>query len=332
MGHRNSMAHWHQHAFGFLADGSRVMTVTIKGDLLGKRAFPAVLVCRPAGLYRLWRSGRSRLLAPGFTWPVDNRYETEYCLRPHVPKAWGSQHGSQCVIQPIPPRLLTDGPCLARRLCAWVRTERAARTEHALRDYVEIGGAAALPVATTWRPAVLTTVPCTDIVVHAVDSGVLARRLARGLERIYVSEMAWLRVPRLEATLRALAQQFPARLALVKAERYENIAKIMGLGAYPRAAEYQFIGNQLFDQYAEDFGYDKHDNPNALDDFTRLRVGDIPRHLRMLWMRELPLTLAAWDGLDEAGVQGLVRQAGVERAAQVQRGMQVLAQTLDSKS
>lgn len=214
------MKHWSQHSYGYLPDGSRVMLTSVVADYPSRRKFPVVLQCRPDGLWRLWRDGSSRLLAPGYVWPNDSKephHKAETSLQQHLPKAWGLQHLSSCVIQQIPKRILnakTDN--LARLLIAWFFNEPIAFGSLSPANLV-LRPFAVLPQAPLWRPVAITVVPNTDVVVHALNTGVLLQRLKRGLERIYVSEMAWIRAPRIEASLRALAHRFPERLVLVKA-------------------------------------------------------------------------------------------------------------------
>jgi len=323
---------WHQHSFGFLSDGSRIMLVTVRDGYPGRRNFPAVLVCRQDGLYRLWRNGRSQLLAPGYTWPTatKSKWKAEESLRAFVPKAWGSQWGSGCVIQPIPDRiLLASTSNLARLLIAWfynterVFSARIGRMDRQLRP-MEL-----LPVTPLWHPVAVTVVPNTDVVVRALHSGVLLQRLKRGLERIYVSEMAWVRAPRIEVTLRALAHRFPERLVLVKAETYGLLSSALKVKRV-RACEYQFVGYQLQGQYEDDFGYDKFDNPSALVGMAQLRVGDIPRGSRMLWLHELPVGFEQWGELNVDGINELQNQAAERRVAQDKQASDALARTFQA--
>ena len=305
------------------------MLVTVREDYPGRRTFPAVLVCRPDGLYRLWRNGRSQLLAPGYTWPTvtKSKWKSEESLRAFVPTTWGSQHGSICVIQSIPDRILLARTAnLARLLIAWfynterVFSARIGRMDRQLRP-MEV-----LPTAPLWHPVAITVVPNTDVVVRALHSGVLLQRLKRGLERIYVSETAWIRAPRIEVTLRALAHRFPERLVLVKAETYALLSNALKVKRV-RACEYQFVGYQLQGQYEDDFGYDKFDSPSALVGMAQLRVGDIPRGSRLLWLHELPLHFERWAGLDVDGIDELQNQAAERRSAQERQASEALART-----
>jgi hypothetical protein len=320
------MRNWHLYASGHLLDGAHVLLALIRVDYPSRREFPAVLVCRLDGLYRLWRNGNERLLAPGVVWLI----ESETSLRQHVPKVWGIQHRSGGVIQQIPARILnarTDN--LARLLIAWYFNEsatfaaRCGQIEQRLRPLVQ------LPAAPLWRPVAITVVPNTDVVVRALDAGVLLLRLKGGLERIYVSEMAWIRAPRIEASLRALAHRFPERLVLVKAENYGLLSAALKIRRV-RASEYQFIGCQLQSQYEDDFDYDKFDNPSALADMFRLRIGDIPRGSGMLWLHELPVDFEQWKGLDIDGMLNLEKQARERRTIQDKEASEALAQTLKS--
>lgn len=293
------MTHWHQHSFGHLPDGSRVMLVVVASGYPSWKEIPAVLMCRPDGLYRLWRNGKGRLLAPGYFWPGKSdqaRQEAETSLCQHVPRAWGIQRRSGGVIRQIPERILNARTenC-GRLLIAWFFCQHVAfgalcaRTEQLLRPLV------VLPVAPFWRPVAITVVPNTDVVVRALHTGVLLQRLKRGLERIYVSEMAWIRAPRIEASLRALAHRFPERLVLIKAESYGFLNSALRIKRV-RASEYHCVGYQLQCQYEADFGYDKFNNPSALVGMLRLRIGNIPRGSRMLWMHELVVDFEQWAG------------------------------------
>lgn len=192
------------------------------------RTFEAVLICTDRGLHRLWRNGRSRLLATAFEWPALTRGEAEKRLGPLVPKAWGTQRSSGCVLRQIPPWILKARTTnLARLLLGWSRAEQTARTDRVLRDCQPMPLALPLPPAPLWRPVAITVMPSTDLVVRALHSGVLLERLKRGLERIYVSQMAWLRAPSIEVALRALAHRFPTRLVLVRTATYKSDSRIL---------------------------------------------------------------------------------------------------------
>lgn len=317
------MTHWHQHAWGDLPDGSRVMVITVAAEYRPggrNREFQAVLICREDGLYRLWRDGRSRLLASGYQWPKFQRGEAENSLRLIVPSTWGTQRSSGCVLRQIPPWILKAKTAnLARLLLAWYRTDQAARSERFLRDYQPMPLAVALPLA-------ITVIPSTDLVVRALHSGVLLERLKRGLERIYVSQMAWLRAPSIEVALRALAHRFPTRLVLVRAEAYKSVSRILRVRRV-RAAEYQFVGSQLRERYLEDFDYDKWTNQAALDDMIRLRIGEIPRACTMLWLHEIPVAFDHWPALDVEGMLGLEHAEAERCAAQDRKSMDAITFT-----
>lgn len=234
------MTHWHQHAWGDLPDGSRVMVITVAAEYRpggSNREFQAVLICREDGPHRLWRDGRSRLLASGYQWPKLQRGEAEKSLRLIVPRKWGTQRSSGCVLRQIPPWILKAKTAnLAQLLLAWYRTEQTARSDRVLRDCQPMPLALPLPPAPLWRPVAITVMPSTDLVVRALHSGVLLERLKRGLERIYVSQMAWLRAPSIEVALRALAHRFPTRLVLVRTETYKSDSRILRVSRV-RAAE-----------------------------------------------------------------------------------------------
>ena len=327
------MRHWHQHSFGYLPDGSRVMIALIRADNPGRREFPAVLVCRSDGLYRLRRNGNSHILAPGYSWPCESKIlfrEAETSLGQHVPKAWGIQNRSGGVIQQIPERILnarTEN--LARLLMAWYFNKQVTSAARCARLGQHLRPSAPLPAAPLWRPVAITVVPNTDVVVHALDTGVLLLRLKHGLERIYVSEMALIRAPRIEASLRALANRFPERLVLVKAVLYGALNSAFKIRRV-RASEFQFIGCQLQRQYEDDFDYDKFDNPSALAGMFRMRIGDIPRGSGMLWLHELPVDFKEWKGLDIDGMFRLEEKARERRALQDKRAREVLDQILKS--
>lgn len=128
------MTHWHQHACGDLPDGSRVMVVSVEADDWRRhktRSFEAVLICTADGLHRLWRNGRSRLLAPGYLWPrLQRAEEAEKSLGSLVPKSWGTQRDGGCVIKNLPGWILKARTAnLARLLLAWSRSDAAAHTE-----------------------------------------------------------------------------------------------------------------------------------------------------------------------------------------------------------
>lgn len=138
------------------------------------RTFEAVLICTDRGLHRLWRNGRSRLLATAFEWPALTRGEAEKRLGPLVPKAWGTQRSSGCVLRQIPPWILKARTTnLARLLLGWSRAEQTARTDRVLRDCQPMPLALPLPPAPLWRPVAITVMPSTDLVVRALHSGVL---------------------------------------------------------------------------------------------------------------------------------------------------------------
>ena len=309
------------------------MVALVRADYPGRREFPAILVCRPDGLYRLWRNGQSRLLAPGYTWPKDSKakgHEAETSLCQHVPKPWGIQQRSSGVIRQIPDRLLNvNTQNLARLLIAWFFNEQVTFAARYARMGQQLRPSAPLPAASPWRPVAITVVPNTDVVVHALDTGVLLLRLKRGLERIYVSEIAWIRAPRIEASLRALAHRFPERLVLVKAVSYGSLNSALKIRRV-RASEFQFIGCQLQSQYEDDFGYDKFDSPSALVGIFRLRIGDIPRGSGMLWLHELPVDFEQWKVLDIDGMLHLEEKARERRVLQDKRASAALGQTLKS--
>jgi hypothetical protein len=315
---------WHQYAFGHMADGSRVMLVQVDGDLRRSRRFSAVLICREDGLHRLWRDGRSQLLASGFIWPQSQAPNAEYSLRPHVPKYWGKQHGSTAVVQELPHWLLRSKTVsLARLLIAWYRANHAVSVERIKRIGIALQPWSVLPDAPSWSPVAITLVPNTDVVVRAVHSGVLLRRLKLGLERIYISEMAWIRAPSIKVTLLALAHRFAERLVLVKALTYEQCCVALGITRV-RACEFQFIGQQLQDRYEADYTHESADTENHLQPMVRMRIGEVPRGIQMLWMQQLQVDFEKWDGLDANGMLGIEKAAHERRKGQNQRAVAAL--------
>ncbi len=310
------------------------MLCCIRSDYRPYRSFPALLICRADGLYRLWRTGRSKLLAPEFVWPGSSdskKWDDEISLRAHVPKAWGTQCGSSCVLQKFPQWVLRGQTInLARLLIAWYFAERASRCASNQRTAQPIRPDGVLPVARLWRPVALTLVPNTDVVVRAIHSGVLSQRLQCGLERIYVSQMAWIRAPRIEQTLRGLADHFPERLVLVKAKSYTPMQQMLSIKS-TRAAEYQFIGSQLQAQYEDDFGYDKYVNPGALEGIFRLRIGDIPRGSTFIWLHQMTADLEQWSGLDIDGIRHIERHFNYLRDEQDRKAGDALTLILKKK-
>ena len=245
--------------------------------------------------------------------PLSN---AEHSLRPHAPKYWGTQHGSTCVIQGLPYWLLrskTDN--LARLLIAWYRANQAVFVERAKRIDAALHPWSVLPDSPIWSPVAITLVPNTDIVVRAVHSGVLLRRLKLGLERIYISEMAWIRAPSIEVTLRALAHRFPKHLVLVKALGYEQCCVALRMTRV-RACEYQFIGQQLQDRYEADYPAKRDKIKPPLQPMVRMRIGDVPRGIEFLWTHELQLDFKMWDGLDAIGMLGMEQIALEQRKDQ----------------
>lgn len=179
------------------------------------------------------------------------------------------------------------------------------------------------PGGARWRPVAITVMPGTDQVVRALHSGVLLERLKRGFERIYISQMAWIRSPSIEVALRALAHRFPSKLVLVRAQAYKSISRILKVRQV-RAAEYQFVGSQLRERYLEDFDHDKWDNPAAIRGMIRLRIGEMPRGTRMLWLNEIPVALDHWAALDVDGLLSLEQAEEDRCAAQSKKAMEAI--------
>jgi hypothetical protein len=322
------MTHWHQYAFGHLPNGDRVMLVIVTRDYFQSKCFPAVLICRSDGLFRLWRNGRtpgsqrSGLLAPGLTWSSER--DAENALRAHVSKTWGTQHSSMCVLRTIPKRLLrANTPNLARLLIAWYFTSDAMFSERAKRMWSALRSDSVMPVSPLRKSVALTIVPNTDVVIQAVHSGALLARLKLGLERIYISEYVWIHSPKMEVVLRALQARFPERLVLVKAENYHDDSRAAKVKR-TRAQEYQFIGEQLQDCYEKELGYDRNYNTQPLEGVLCFRVGEVPQGTQLLWIRQMKLPFGQWEGLDVAGMLEIERQAQERRDAQDKRSMAVL--------
>ncbi|MFZ4539983.1 hypothetical protein [Propionivibrio sp.] len=312
------MNSWHQYAVGHLADGSRVMLVQVCGDFKRSRRFVALLICLADGLHRLWRDGRSQLLAPGYVWPQTQEPNAEYSLRPHVPKYWGKQHGSTTVVQELPHWLLRSNTNnLARLLIAWYRANHAVFVERVKRIDIALRPWPVLPDSPTWSPVAITLVPNTDVVVRAVHSGVLLRRLKLGLERIYISEMASIRAPSIKVTLLALAHRFAERLVLVKALAYEQCCVALRMTRVS-ACEYQFIGQQLQDRFETDY------TQNPIQTMLRMRIGDVPRGVKVLWMNQLQVDFEVWDGLDVNGMLEMEKVAHERRNEKSRRAVAAL--------
>jgi len=320
---------WLQHSYGHLLDGSRVMLAVIRRD---DRAgeIPAVLLCNQDGLYRLWRNGRRQLLVPGFVWPTEKKgvlVRAEDSLRSHMPKHWGTQRGSICVLEKIPGWVLRAQHAktsnIARVLIAWYCVGEKVSAAPGNRAETEIRPNSLLPQAPMWHPVAITVIPNTDVVVRALHSGVLLQRLKLGLERIYISEMAWIRAPKLEASLKALAHRFPQRLVLVKASTFGWLAQILRVSRV-RAAEFQFIGGQLQGRYEDDFGYDQLWNTAPLQGIFLFCVGDIPRGVKMLFTYQLPVDFDKWDGLDINGMISIKKADEDWCAAQSERSVKAL--------
>jgi hypothetical protein len=324
------MTHWHQYAFGHLPNGDRVMLVIVTRDYFQSKCFPAVLICRSDGLYRLWRSGRasgshrSCLLAPGFTWSSDR--DAENALRAHVSKTWGTQHSSMCVLRAIPKRLLrANTPNLARLLIAWYFTSDAMFSERVGRAWSALRSDSVMPVSPLRKSVALTIIPNTDVVIQAIHSGVLLARLKLGLERIYISELVWILSPKMEVVLRALQARFPERLVLVKAENYHDDPRAIKMKR-SRAQEYQFIGEQLQDCYEKELSYDRNYNTQPLEGVLCFRVGEVPRGTRLWWIHQMKLPFGQWAALDVAGMLQMEEVAQARRDAQNKRSMAVLTE------
>lgn len=339
------MTHWSLWAAGHLADGTRLMIVKIcrqewkHGYRNRNVTFTVVLACRPEGLFRLWRNRPEKLIGPGFVWPdvvpasdtaVGTLHSEERRLGGVLPTHWGTPNTS--LRRRIPDRILLSGSAnIGRLLLAWAKSMDDVFGAMVARSDKQVLPGLLLPPSPLYRPVAIVIIPNTDVVVRAVHSGVLLNRLKNGLERIYVSEMAWIRAPSLKAPLMALAHRFPTRLVLVKAQRYQVLSMRMKIKRV-RAAEYQFIGYQLQYRYEDDFGYDKFDSPKALDGMFRLRIGDLPRGHKLLWIHEQEVAFDAWAELDVNGMQRFEEIADQRRKDQSKRTAEALRLTLNAQT
>ena len=325
------MTNWHIHSQGRLPNGSHVVIATVRSGWPSVREFPAVLLCAPEGLVRVWSHRPSKLLAASYRWPECKFYDAEMTLRPHIPTHWGVQHGSSCVIRQIPDRILSSNTSnLGRLLHAWFKSEQVGFSQRVLGSGERELTSDKMPDSPFYRPVGLTLIPNTEVVVQAIHTGVLLNRLQLGIERIYVSEMAWIRVPKIEHTLRALQRRFPRNLVLVKAARYKLLESALQI-TRAGACEYQFIGMQLEEKCQSDFGHDKFTNPHALRGMIGLRVGNVPRGTRMLFMRQIPVEFDVWKNLDVDGLLDIERAAGRERSKQQKAAAEALATLLRSQ-
>jgi hypothetical protein len=335
--------HWSLWAVGYLADGTKLMIVKVSRDewKRGFRniTFAAVLACRPEGLFRLSRNRPEKLIGPGFIWPAEmsandtgaqNKHSKERCLSAILPKYWGTARYSTELKTRIPGRILQSGSAnMGRLLLLWTKCVDDTFGAMVARSDKQFLPGLPLPPSPLCRPVAIVTIPNSDVVVRALHSGALLKRLKNGLERIYVSEMSWIRAPSMEAPLTALAHRFPTRLVLVKAQRYQVSSMSMKIKRV-RAAEYQCIGYQLQYRYEDDFGYDKYKSPKALLGMFRFRIGDLPRGHKLLWIHEQEVAFDVWPDLGVNGMQRFEELAGQRRKAQSNRAAEAMRLTLKS--
>lgn len=332
--------HWNIYATGTDPTGRQFFVVDLDEDRCGyeygpgyppPRSFAAVLMLEAGRLWRLRPRGRATLLAREFA-PLDLArigLREDERLRPVAPNAWGMQRGCLCVHKPLPSWLLkrdmaTPAP-VAHLLLAWMRADNAARMHKALqRHRLYDPHAKAQPWDRSQpAPAAVTTIPSTDVVVRALDSGVLLERLQRGLERIYVSELALIRAPRHRPALTALARRFAGRLAIVPLPEGDAAGVAFRRMTRPRAYEYASVGFWLRDQYYEDFAY------MAPFPAMALRVGNIPRGSKgLLWAHEWIVPFEERATLDARGLKREAAKAALQLRGQNKGARDALAAVL----
>ena len=181
-----------------------------------------------------------------------------------------------------------------------------------------------LPKAVSWRPPVITTVPCTPVVIDALHNGVLRKRLEVGFERIYISDMALIRAPSCAQKLLHLAQEFPAQLVIIPISDDLIYAETLKLKR-ALAIEYFFMGRDLTNAYEQEFGFDRLWNNRVLDDVHCIRIGDIPRGTSFTILHEQPAPYRAWGDLDMEGVRRIMHVARFERKRQSDRAMRAMS-------
>lgn len=330
---------WGIYASGVLPDGAMALLIEIRS---GKQRWSwdakvfTLVICEVHGIFRLRTNGSTKRLGNASLLPMSlhsNRRELLNLLSPHMPSAWGKSEDMLSIS--IPERVLqSNSPNLARLLLAWSKVQevlarsKSLTSERLLTDAV-------LPHPYDRRvkvahPVAITIIPSTYVVIEALNTGILVERLKLGLERIYISEMNWIRTPRMRAPLLALQRRFAGRLVLVKAQAFNRIAEILNVRRWS-AAEYQFIGDQLKERYQNDFGYDKYENPKALSGMYRYRVGDVPRGHAMLWMGELDVSLQNWVNFDIDAMKAREVEVDMARSIQGQRAQKAMARLVPPK-
>jgi hypothetical protein len=296
------------------------MICIVRNEANYRRRFPVVLLCKSDGLYRLYKDARQRPWACGYIWPVaENLQNQNKSLVPHVPKMWGVQRNSACIIEPLPRWLFrpSAGTNLGRLLLTWFQVSETVFRARSRTSECELLPGVELWAAPVWHPVAITIIANTDVVVKALHSGALLERLKLGLERIYISEFSWIRAPSIEASIKALAARFPEKLVLVKAKSDRLIEKTMGIRR-PRAVEYQLVGRQLQDRYEDDFGC-------GTQGMFKLRVGDVPRGSTLLWTHQLRVEFEKWTELTIVGLSKLQIEAKGARDQQNKRASKLLA-------
>jgi hypothetical protein len=181
-----------------------------------------------------------------------------------------------------------------------------------------------LPKAVLWRPPVITTVPGTRVVMDALHTGVLRKRLELGFERIYISDMALIRAPSYAQKLLHLAQEFPAQLVIIPISDDIIYAETLKLKR-ALGIEYFFMGRDLTNAYEEEFGFDRLWNNRVLDDVHCIRIGDIPKGTSFIILHEQPAPYRDWRNLDMEGVRRIMHAARFERKRQSDRAMKAMA-------
>ncbi len=273
-----------------------------------RRRFYAVLVLHSDGrLERYRRDGKVVPLATAVYWPKPPM--AERVLQGFAPRAWGSQDDSACIIKNLPVWLLRRPHGIARRVIAWKAMYERTQLQNAFFSCIPMRNVG-LPLDEPWAgryPPVITVIPTTDVLVQALNTGTLLRRLTYGMERIYVSEFACIRAPSIQPALCALATRFPSRLVIVRAEHLGQIPKILRV-TRPLAVEFQFRGSELTNRYKDDFGYDKFDAPQALKGIHRISVGKEPRGVRMLFGYEELIDFHTWEELDMSILEAMAEK------------------------
>lgn len=325
-------SNWHIYAIGRLPTDEMVMMALVRAGYRSKRGFPAVLLHGKQGLWRLRSNRAPQLLSEAGIGQETALRAIETALRPSVPKVWGVQHSSVCVVRQIPSRILEATTSnLARLLLAWFKANHADFVNRCSGVGESAVSSRSMPLSLPCTPVAITLIPSTDVVIEAINSGTLLRRLTNGLERIYVSEMSWIRAPRIEHTLYALQSRFPHRLVLVKGFRFALTAQALRLKR-PAATEYQLVGQQLEGQFELDYEYDRFDNPEALHSFIKMRVGPVPRGTKMLTMRQIQVPLEIWRDLDVDGMLNLEKRAKQLRSLRDEKSVRALAEVLAPNS